>query len=204
MKTRCLTALLWALPAAAGWQPMFNGRDFTGWEQVGKAVWTIEDGAIVARPKPDDYGTGWLVSLKEYSDFRLRLKFRMSPGGNSGIGIRDPSRARGPRTPAHMGYEIAIVDNPRATMQTGSIYALAPAVPGKLKSGEWNEFLITCKGRHIEVQLNGEKVSEIDHDRSLRGVIGFQMHAKDMTVAFKDVEIEGLPAPDPRPPTPGP
>ena len=47
MKRRCLTALWWALPAAAGWQPLFNGRDFSGWEQVGKAVWTIEAGAIV-------------------------------------------------------------------------------------------------------------------------------------------------------------
>ena len=90
MKRRCLTALWWALPAAAGWQPLFNGRDFSGWEQVGKAVWTIEDGAIVGRPRPDDYGTGWLVSLKEYADFRLRLKFRITAGGNSGIGIRDP------------------------------------------------------------------------------------------------------------------
>ena len=187
---RAAVLLLLAAPAAADWRPLLNGKDFTGWEQVGKALWTIEDGAVVGRPRPDDYGTGWLLTLAEYSDFRLRLKFWMTPNGNSGIALRDPSRARGPRTPAHMGYEIAIVDNPNAKMQTGSIYALVPATPGKLKSGEWNQFLITCRGARIEVELNGEKVAQIDHDRSRRGIIGFQMHAKNMVVKFKDVEIE--------------
>ncbi len=182
--------LLLSVPVFAAWQPLFNGKDFSGFEQVGKALWTIEDGVIVGRPNPDDYGTGWVLTQKEYSDFRLRLKLWITPGGNSGVAIRDPSRARGPRTPAHMGYEIAIVDSPRAKMQTGSIYALVPAPPEKLKSGDWNELLITCRGQHIEVRLNGEKVAEVDNDRSRRGVIGFQMHARNMTVKFKDVEIE--------------
>ena len=188
---RCLWIfLLAALPAASAWKPLFNGIDFAGWEQVGKAVWTIEDGAIVGRPNPDAPATGWLVTLREYSDFRLRLKCWITPGGNSGIGIRDPSRARGPRTPAHMGYEIQILDAPNAKMPAGSIYLLAPAPDGKLKSGQWNEFLITCRGPRIEVHLNGEKVSEIEHERSRRGVIGVQMHSRKMTVKFKDLEIE--------------
>ena len=183
--------LLLALPAlAAGWKPLFNGKDFSGWEQVGKALWTIEEGAIVGSSDPANPGTGWLVTLQEYSDFRLRLKFWITPGGNSGIGIRDPSHARGPQTPAHMGYEIQILDAPAAKNPTGSIYTLVPAPDGKLKSGEWNEFLITCKGLHIEVELNGEKVAEVDHDRSRRGAIGLQMHSRNMTVKFKDIEIE--------------
>ncbi len=190
MKALWLLLLSLALPAAAGWKPLFNGKDFAGWEQVGKALWTIEDGAIAGSSDPANPGTGWLVTLREYSDFRLRLKFWITPGGNSGIGIRDPSRARGPKTPAHMGYEIQISGVPNSKQPTGSIYTLAPAPDGKAQAGHWNEMLITCKGPHIEVELNGEKVSEIDHDRSRRGVIGFQMHSKNMTVKFKDVEIE--------------
>jgi hypothetical protein len=191
MKKRWLVFLLFALPAAAGWKPLFDGKDFAGWERVGKALWTIEEGGvIVGSSDPANPGTGWLVTEKEYSDFRLRLKFWITPGGNSGIGIRDPSHARGPQSPAHMGYEIQILDAPGAKNPTGSIYLLAPAPDGKIRSGQWNEFLITCRGPHIEVELNGEKVSEIDHDRSRRGAIGLQMHSKNMTVKFKDLQIE--------------
>jgi len=182
--------MLLSLPSWGSWKPLFNGQDFAGWEQVGKALWSIEDGVIAGRSDPANPGTGWLVTLQEYSDFRLRLKFWITPGGNSGIGIRDPSRARGPKTPAHLGYEIQIADVPVAKNPTGSIYLLTPAPNGKHKSGEWNEFLITCRGPRIEVQLNGEIVAQIEHERSRRGVIGFQMHSKNMTVKFKDVEIE--------------
>ena len=190
MSYRWALWLALALPAAAGWKPLFNGKDFTGWEQVGKALWTIEGGAIVGSSDPANPGTGWLVTEQEYSDFRLRLKFWITPGGNSGIGIRDPSHARGPKTPAHVGYEIQILDVPTAKNPTGSIYDVASAPNGKLQSGEWNEMLITCKGPHIEVALNGEKVSETDSDRSRRGAIALQMHSKNMTVKFKDLEIE--------------
>lgn len=194
MRLRLLAGLIMvlgmALPAAARWRPLFNGKDFTGWEQVGKALWSVKDRVIVGSSDPANPGTGWLVTKKEYGDFRLRLQFWITPGGNSGVAIRDPSRARGPRTPAHMGYEIQILDVAHAVNPTGSIYDVAPAPDGKIKSGQWNEFLITCRGSHIEVALNGEKVAEADNDRSGRGTIGLQMHSKNMTVKFKDLEIE--------------
>jgi hypothetical protein len=190
MRYRWIVWLLVALPAAAAWKPLFNGKDFTGWEQVGKALWTIQDGAVAGSSDPANPGTGWLVTSGEYSDFRLRMNFWITPGGNSGVAIRDPSRALGPKTPAHLGYEIQILDVPHAKNPTGSIYDLAPAPDGKLKSGQWNDLLITCKGPHIEVVVNGEKVAAADDQRSLRGAIGLQMHSKDMTVKFKDIEIE--------------
>ncbi len=182
--------LAFSASAAAAWKPLFNGKDLSGWEQVGKAVWRVEEKMIVGSSDPANPGTGWLVTRREYSDFRLRLKFWITPGGNSGVAIRDTSHARGARTPAHLGYEIQILDVPHEKNPTGSIYDLAPARDGKIKSGQWNEFLITCKGPRIEVMLNGEKVAETANNRSRRGAIGLQMHSPNMTVKFKDLEIE--------------
>ncbi len=186
----CVLMLAFSASAAADWKPLFNGKDLNGWEPVGKAVWRVEDKMIVGFSDPANPGTGWLVTRREYSDFRLRLKFWITPGGNSGVAVRDPSHARGARTPAHLGYEIQILDVLHEKNPTGSIYDLAPAPDGKIKSGHWNEFLITCKGTRIEVVLNGEKVAETDNNRSRRGAIGLQMHSANMTVKFRDLEIE--------------
>ncbi|MEK7405272.1 MAG: DUF1080 domain-containing protein [Acidobacteriota bacterium] len=192
MASRLLSVALLLAPAlgADGWRPLLNGQDLSGFERVGTARWTIHGGVLVGCSTPEKPGVGWLMTQQEYSDFRLRLKFWISPGGNSGIAIRDPSHARGVRSPAHNGYEIQIYDGPDADYPTGSIYLLARAPQRKLKSGEWNQLLIACKGTHIEVELNGENVSEADHVRSRRGAIGFQLHSRNMTVRFKDIEIE--------------
>ncbi|HZE98786.1 MAG TPA: family 16 glycoside hydrolase, partial [Planctomycetota bacterium] len=34
-------------PADAGWKPLFNGKDLTGWKANGSAVWKAEDGVLV-------------------------------------------------------------------------------------------------------------------------------------------------------------
>ncbi len=57
MRTRWLAGLLLVMPALAGWKPLFNGRNFTGCEQVGQALWTIEDGAIAGSSDPAKPGT---------------------------------------------------------------------------------------------------------------------------------------------------
>ncbi len=178
--------------AGKGWTALFNGKDLSGWQSVGRGRWSVEDGAIVGRNDPEKAGNYWLVSNQEYDNFALRLKFWVTPGGNSGVAIRDPSHAGGPKTPAHMGYEIQILDRPGVKMPTGSIYLIQPAVDGLQRSGKWNKMEIRCQGPHIEVWLNGKKAAATEHTRSARGTIGFQVHDKDVVVKFKDVAIKKL------------
>lgn len=72
----------------AGWTPLFNGRDLTGWttflQKHGKdkdpdRVITIEDGAIRLYKHARDGETvvmGYIASEKEYGDYHLRLQYR--------------------------------------------------------------------------------------------------------------------------------
>ena len=175
--------------AGDGWTALFNGKDLAGWKTVGLGLWTVEEGAIVGRNNPEKRGNYWLVTNEEYGDFTLRLKFWITPNGNSGVAIRDPSRAEGPQTPAHMGYEIQILDRPGSKMPTGSIYLIQPAVDGLHRSGEWNELEIRCRGPRIETWVNGTKAAEAEHTRSVLGTIGLQIHDKDAVVKFKDIFI---------------
>lgn len=76
---------------AAGYTPLFNGKDLTGWttfldprakDADPKKVWTIENGEIHCLGKPN----GYLLTDKEYGDYELRVQWRF-PGapGNSGV-----------------------------------------------------------------------------------------------------------------------
>jgi hypothetical protein len=68
------------------------------------------------------------------------------------------------------GVEIQILDdyapkwaNIPKTWQCGAIFGhQAPTKQVVKKAGEWNHMIVTCKGPILTVELNGEKVNEID------------------------------------------
>lgn len=74
-----------------GFQPIFNGKDLTGWEGR-PGWWYVEDGAITAHSSPDKPGdkTHYLMWRGgKPSDFELRLEYRLvGTGANSGIQFR--------------------------------------------------------------------------------------------------------------------
>jgi hypothetical protein len=181
-----------AASGADDWVALFNGKDLTGWKSVGRGHWRVEDGAIAGVNDKEKPGNYWLMTEAEYGDFILRLKFWVSAKANSGVAIRDPSHGAGPQTPAHLGYEIQIIDRPGQKMPTGSIYTIQPAIDGLHRSEQWNEMEIRCQGPHIEVWLNGVKAAETEHTRSLRGAVGFQLHDREELVKFKDVLLKAV------------
>jgi 3-keto-disaccharide hydrolase len=70
--------------AAAGWQDLFNGKDLSGWKVEGKDGWSVQDGVLTA----DGSGVGYLMTEKDYTDYELELDYRISPRGNSGLGLQ--------------------------------------------------------------------------------------------------------------------
>ena len=78
-----------AAESEAGFTPMFNGKDLSGWE--GKpGWWRVEEGAITsestpAKPCPTAHYLMWRGGKP--GDFDLRLEYRLV-GGNSGIQFR--------------------------------------------------------------------------------------------------------------------
>lgn len=166
-----LALLLCAFCTAAaepGFFPLFNGTNLDGWKLVGGKGpgYLAKDGMIVC---PAD-GGGNLFTEKEYANFVLRFEFRLSPGGNNGIGIRAPVRAG---SVAYEGMEIQILDDDheryggrlKPTQFHGSVYDVIPARKGHLRpAGEWNEEEIVADGRRIKVTLNGTTILDADLD----------------------------------------
>jgi hypothetical protein len=157
-------------------RPLFNGRDLTGWTGD-TSGYKVEDGAIVSPMA----GGGRLFTADEYADFSFRFDFKLTPGGNNGIGIRSPLTGN----PAYDGMEIQVLDNKAEQYNTikpwqahGSVYGIVPAKRGYLKPvGEWNHEEIIADGRHVIVILNGTTIVDANLDEATKsGTIDGQSH----------------------------
>jgi Domain of Unknown Function (DUF1080)/FKBP-type peptidyl-prolyl cis-trans isomerase len=193
---------------AAGFVPLYNGKDLTGWGvQNGSITAWKPDGPILACMKE---GGGWLRTNAIYSDFVLKVDWRIPPDGNSGVGLRFPPKG----DPAHVGMEIQILDDNAEVYKkmhlvpaqhTGGIYYQAPAKQGAAKPpGEWNTYEITCLGPRVKVVLNGQVVNDVNIDEFTKGAgghkaladrpkigfVGLQSH--QTRVDFKNIEIKDL------------
>ncbi|MCU0249503.1 MAG: DUF1080 domain-containing protein [Vicinamibacterales bacterium] len=166
-----------AMPAPqekeAGFTPLFNGKDFTGWVYGQRANGTenksgkgyqIENGVIYSTREDG----GNLYTEKEYANFIFRFEFRLTPNANNGIGIRAPLVGDA----AYAGMEIQVLDDGGSEYTNllpgqyhGSIYKVVPARRGFQKPvGEWNSEEIIADGRHITVKLNGTTIVDANLD----------------------------------------
>lgn len=197
-------------PAAdAGFVPLFNGKDLSGW--TGDiAGYLVEGGAIACGPK----GTN-LYTEREYSNFVLRFSFRLSPGANNGIGIRAPLAGDA----AYEGMEVQVLDDGHEKYEGwlkdwqrhGSVYGIAASsgsTAALRPAGEWNDEEIVADGRRIKVTLNGKVILDVDLDEATRGGtrsgkdhpgarrasghVGFLGHGD--RVEYRDIRIRELPA----------
>ena len=150
---------------AAGWQLLFDGKDFTGWRfyrgASPAAPWSIDNGAItVSGPGKDIITTG------EYGEFELSVDWKISPAGNSGVIYLVKEDETAPQT-YNTGPEMQVLDNERhadgklENHRAGALYDLvAPMKAAAKPVGEWNTARIKVSHGRIEHWLNGVKVVE--------------------------------------------
>jgi hypothetical protein len=205
---RCLLAgvigLLVVLPVLGGepgeFTPIFDGKTFDGWEGNLDAF-RIEDGAIVGGSLRERVPRNeFLTNKKEYADFELRLKFKvLGEGANAGVQIR--SR----RVPNHhemIGYQADLGNGWWGCLYDESrrrkVLAGPPADQRSkiIKPGDWNEYVIRCEGRRIQLWINGQQTvdyTEQDEKIEQTGVIGLQIHGGPPSEAwYKDIAIKEL------------
>jgi len=198
----------------AGWLLLFDGATTNGWMNSNQTAprTSVQDGAL----NPHKAGHYMLVHTQQWENFVLSLDFKISKGCNSGIFVRTYSLTPRPgKDVGFNGIEIAIDDTTGAGLHdTGALYDLVKPTRNAMKpAGDWNHAEITCDGSHIEVSLNGEKVTRADlaqftepnkrpdgsthkfdtawRDHPRRGYIGLQDHGKPCW--FKNIKLKPLP-----------
>jgi hypothetical protein len=173
---------------------LFDGKTLDGWHTAPGGTWEVKDGAIVGLSPQSERRHGMLLSDKQYGDFVLRLKFK-SLKGNSGLYFR-AERVDSPVTLHGFQAEIAPSGPVGGLYETGGrAWVAKPSaelVNSCFKPGDWNEMIVTAKGKNITVQLNGVTTAELADDPGrLKGHIGLQLHGgNEMHVEFKDITIQ--------------
>jgi hypothetical protein len=188
-----------------GFVPLFNGENLDGWTVWGDpAGFEVVDGVI--RSERRGIGYGMYYHEREFSDFELRLEFRIPDRGNSGVFIR--CEKDGPPATNHPwveAYEVQISyeQPPREDIHTtGSLYGFEPVNPRLPdKPDEWREMFIRAEGTVIQVWLDGTQVISLDQaeredlkDKALSGHIAVQDNhgAEDTYVEFRNIRIKDL------------
>jgi hypothetical protein len=182
---------------------LYNGRDLKGWVTSGN--WIAEEGDVLLI-KPREGEQGWqrygayLWSEKKYKDFVLDVEYAYPPGGNSGVYFRVADRD----SPVETGIEAQILDSskkegPLGHHDHGGIIRTIGATKNMSRPpNQWNRMVVTCIGNHLQVDLNGERITDIEldkgamKDRPLDGYIGFQDHGQPNNIRFRSIRIREI------------
>ena len=195
-------------PIEESFEPIFNGEDLDGWVQVLASPWRVEDRVLVSDQDPNGRrdGESWLFTKIDYVDFELRLEYRITEDGNSGVFFRDPvarkervDAADGGAAPWDVGYEVNI-NGKHPEYPTGSVWAALEGRPGLQVEGQWNELQMRVKGDQIWTWVNGTPALSAEKlpERSKRGGIGFQRHGgasyRDKRIEMRNIGIRDITA----------
>jgi hypothetical protein len=202
MKYLAALLLLLSIPPASPAAKLLNGN-LDNWEVIGDGIWIVlRDGSLIGqRDLKKAESQAWLYTRKnDYAEFDLHLEWWTRVGGNSGVSIRDTSRGQfavagafdPKRTPAHIGYEIQILNGFTDRYPSGSVYLFDAAKPGHQVENDWNSFDIESRDDMIRVKLNGSLVSQYagEPGRPKTGPIGLQLHDKTSFVMFRNIHIK--------------
>lgn len=150
-----------------GWKSLFDGATTSGWHSYGQtkagAEWEVKDGALHLDKSKG--GEGDLLTDGTYGNFDLKVEWKITPKGNSGILFHvQEDTVRYPE-PYYTGPEMQVLDNDGHSdgkihkHRAGDLYDLIACSKETVKPvGEWNQAEIYSKDGQLKLFLNGVNV----------------------------------------------
>ena len=213
-----------ALAGDDGFVPMFDGKSLQGWDGDPK-YWRLEDGCIVGEITPETVvksNTFIVWKGGAPKDFELKVEYKITADGNSGINYRSAVVAD-PVTPANQfamrGYQCDIDGKNVYTGQnyeekgrlfhalrgqvTQRVSGRKPILlstfpdPKEFLTPEWNAVHLIIRGNTLMHMINGKLMSMVMDDdvsgRKMEGQIGVQVHVgPPMKVMYRGFRIKTL------------
>ncbi len=154
--------------APAAWttpEPLFNGKDLTGWEPDNPSEnhWKAQNGELLNQSAGANIRT-----TRKFEDFKLHIEYNCPKDGNSGVYLRG-------RYEIQVEYEPPGTDDKFHAM--GSIYGfIAPAVEVPPRPGQWESYDVTFVGRTVTVVRNGVTTIE---NKEIPGITGGALNSDE-------------------------
>ncbi len=202
-----------------GYQDLLSGNLQRNWSG-NFDYWTLKDG-ILKGTTDGSLKANSFLSWKgsTIQNFDMKVKVRISKGGNSGIQYRGKSRPeigldvvsgyqcdivanipkyngmlyeeRGRRILSHTGEKVTIDEE-------GQPWVTEMMPVKEFTPGEWHEYRVRVLGNHHQHWIDGYKTADLldfdENGRALEGILAIQVHVgPPMTVEFKDFKIKHLP-----------
>lgn len=210
-----------------GFVSLFDGKSTAGWHTYGKTgvgtAWKVMDSTLHFDAESKKAGTaegGDIVTDEEFENFHLKLDWKISAKGNSGIVFyihEDPQYKEMWNT----GPEMQVLDNGTATAEghpdakftthrAGDLYDLITSKEAVKPVGDWNTAEIVSNNGKLDFYLNGQHTLSTtmwdDNWRNMiakskfkdkaafgthkKGKIGLQDHGDN--VWFRNIRIKRL------------
>lgn len=154
--------------APAAWttpEPLFNGKDLTGWEPDNPSEnhWKAQNGELVNQSAGANIRT-----VRKFEDFKLHIEYNCPKEGNSGVYLRG-------RYEVQVEYEKPGANDKAHGM--GSIYGfIAPAVEVPPRPGQWESYDVTFVGRTVTVVRDGVTTIE---NKEVPGITGGALNSDE-------------------------
>jgi len=163
-----------------GWEMLWDGKTTNGWrgaklDKFPEEGWSIEDGILSVADTGGGESTagGDIVTTNDYSNFELKVDFKLTTGANSGIKYYvDTNINKGEGSSIGLEYQIldddvhedAKLGSHEGSRTVCSLYDLIKADSNKPVNpiGEWNYAHIISINNHVEHWVNGVKVLEYE------------------------------------------
>lgn len=179
---------------------LFNGRDLKGWQGHEK-YWSVQDGEIVGKNSDPVKVSTYLLSERNFSDFRLVFDFKLAQSEvHSGIALwgrlapeqGDPFTYAGHLVMFPSNYGFYDLYGRRSILNNA---AIAKPVG---KQHDWNHMEILAQGNRIRFVLNGKLISDWREplpETIRKAPIGLQLHSNKapQEVRFKNLKLETFP-----------
>jgi hypothetical protein len=189
---------------------LFNGKDLQGWEGY-EDLWSVKDGVIVARNNSPLKFSTYLLTKRNFTDFRLTFAAKLVESEmHSGIafwGEVKPSVSKDPekdRTKYTYAGHLVMFPSGWGMYDLFGRNGLPVSGAAAKKVGkqhDWNDMEILAQGNRVRFAVNGHAVvdwRDPEPQRIKEGPIGLQLHSNNIPqeVQFKGLVLETFPADD--------
>ena len=188
-----------------GFKSIFNGKDLDGWTKAkeNETSFVVKDGAIVANGKRSHlYYTGpFKGKAPKFKNFELKVDCMTKPVSNGGIYFHTAYQEL---SWPDKGFEVQVNNSHGDWKKTGGLYNVQDNKE-PFKDNEWFTEHIIVQGKHVQVFVNGKKVSDWTQPDDWKGLKGnegrmlgagatfaLQAHDPGSTIMYKNIRVKPL------------